>query len=54
MWGKDRQSRLNQSKVSANPQDDFLKQKTKKKSGNWQKVMIIPVENTKFGRLSGE
>jgi hypothetical protein len=59
MCGAERQSRLNQTKVTANPQDDFLKQKTNKKSGNWQKVMIIPVENTnpegfrgvKFGGL---
>jgi hypothetical protein len=53
MWGAKLQSRLNLTKVTANPQDDFLKLKTKKKSGNWQEVMIIPVENTKFGRLSG-
>jgi hypothetical protein len=54
MCEADRQSRLNQTKVTANLQDDLLKQKNKKKSGNWQKVMIIPVENTKFGRLSRE
>jgi len=46
MWGMDRQSRFNQTKVTANPQDDFLKQKTSKKSGNWQEVMNFPVENT--------
>jgi len=34
MWGTDRQSTLDQAKVTANPQDDFLKQKTNKKSGN--------------------
>jgi len=37
---------LNQTKVTANPQDDILKQKTDKKSRNWQEVMIFSVENT--------
>ena len=46
MWGTDRQSNLNQADVTAYPQDDCLKQKSNKKSGNWQKVMIIPVANT--------
>jgi hypothetical protein len=54
MCGTDRQSTLNQTKVAATQQNDFLIQKTNNKSGNWLKVMIIPVENTKFGRLSGE
>jgi hypothetical protein len=54
MWGTDRLPNLNQTKVTANPQDDFLKQKTNKKSGNWQKVMIFPVENTNTGRLIWE
>jgi hypothetical protein len=42
----DRQYNLNQAKVAVNPQDDYLKQKITKKSGNWQKVMKFPVENT--------
>ncbi|HAQ20133.1 MAG TPA: hypothetical protein DCR40_13025 [Prolixibacteraceae bacterium] len=53
MWGIDRQPTLNQSKVTANPQDDCLKQKSTKKSGNWQKVMIFPVENTNPKGYSG-
>jgi hypothetical protein len=54
MWGADRQSRLNQTKVTANPQDDYLKQKNQEEIRNWQEVMNIPVEKTKFGRLPGE
>lgn len=53
MWGTDQQSNMNQADVSVNPQDDFMKQRTIKKSGNRQKMMSFPVENTNFGRLIG-
>lgn len=46
MWGTDWQPNLNQAKRTVNSQDNFLKQKTNKKSGNQQQVMNFPVVNT--------
>ncbi|MDP3442936.1 MAG: hypothetical protein Q8T08_08775 [Ignavibacteria bacterium] len=39
-------------KVLSQLQDDCLKQKSIKRSGNWQKVMIFPVENANSGKAN--